>query len=174
MVVNGFSSPLSGGATSSANLRTPAEESVSRGKVQSETAPSTVNAVVKSAPGSVSDLSSKQTVGSLLQPRANDVNNQTQANSPAASSTGNAAQNQGTQSADLTQTQPLNAVESQLQTARFQSSSNSGITNHGNQNSLGSTVSTASGTIQVNIQKAFSATQTANSVKSRIVTFPPR
>jgi|GEM_PF-3633556 len=163
MVVNGFSSPFSGGATNSANLRTPAEESVSRGKVQSETAPSTVNAVVKSASGSVSDISSKQTVGSLLQPRANEVNNQTQTSSSTANSTSNTSQNQGAQSTGLAQTRTLNVVETQLQAARFQPSSSSSVSSNENLNSLGSTAATTSGTTQINIQKAFSTPQTASS-----------
>ena len=118
--INGVSLPYTGGATNSANVRTPAEENTNKTAIQSVTAP---QAGSRSVVGAANDLSATQTVSSLVDVRSSATNSALNAPPPPPPPGANSssASNQAGLSSptEPVQQNTVNAIENQLQTARF-------------------------------------------------------
>ncbi len=159
--ISGVSLPFAGGATGSANVRTPAEANTNKDTIQSVTAP---QAGSQASKGAANDLTSTQSVSSLLEPKSSEVDNKPRP--PEAPSRTDTDSNKDREPvADVTQARTINAVENQLQTARVQQQSTSEVTNRSDRaeaaNESEQTSSKASETAQTSTQKAFVSSQTA-------------
>jgi hypothetical protein len=166
--INGVSLPYAGGATNSANLRTPAEENTNKTAIQSVTAP---QAGSRSVVGAANDLSATQTISSLLDVRSSSTNSAL--NSPPPPPPPQSSANQGATSnqAGLSTTEPVqqttvNAVESQLQAARLNQQQSTSQSSQLSQNVSNGPTNQTTAPLQAdssttNSQKAYITSQTA-------------